>query len=103
MAGSLSQIFAMLWNGRAISCGLSTATRSDGATAAAVQEITQSKDGMIRIKMHPKLPALLQLIDHLNAAEELAKNQPAFKQSSAEKVIDFRAAREYYSKLSGQE
>ena len=48
-----------------------------------------------------KVPALLQLLDHLRAMEELEKDQPALKpQPGAEKVIDFKALNKRYGIIS---
>ena len=76
----------------------------DGSAAAAIQEISQGRDGMIRVKMYSKLPALMQLLDHLNAIEELRDKQPALNaQPAGEKVIDFAAALRHYTELSRRE
>ena len=45
----------------------------DAATAASIQEVTQSKDGTIRVKLHPKLPALQQLAAHFDGLDDAAK------------------------------
>lgn len=37
--------------------------------AAAISEISQTKDGALKIKMHPKIPALAKLLEHLVNAQ----------------------------------
>jgi hypothetical protein len=45
--------------------------------AAAIAEVSQTKDGALKVKLHPKLPALAQLLKHLMAAQPAATDQPA--------------------------
>jgi phage terminase small subunit len=71
----------------------------DQHTRAAIQEVTQGRDGLIRVKMHPKLPALAQLADWLKAPKEQEDQHPAsIPQSPAGGVIDFKAVLRRFQK-----
>lgn len=74
------------------------------STAAAIQEVSQSGDGSIRVKMFPKLPALLKLLDYLEAVENQRSEQPApDADPESGEIIDFKAAHRRYRGLSGSE
>jgi len=45
----------------------------DAATAASIAEVSQAKDGTIRVKLHPKLPALQQLASHFSGLDDATK------------------------------
>ncbi len=49
--------------------GLVDSTALAAAAAAAIAEVSQSKDGALKVKMHPKLPALLALYKHFGLGE----------------------------------
>jgi hypothetical protein len=74
------------------------------STVAAIQEVSQSGDGSIRVKMFPKVPALLKLLDHLEAVEKRRSEQlkPETDPGSG-KVVDFKSALHRYSSRSSPE
>ena len=61
------------------------------STRAAIQEISQGRDG-IRVKMHPKLPALTMLLERLKMTEGGTGRQAEGGNDLKENVIDFKAA-----------
>ena len=69
----------------------------DAATAAAISEISQTKDGTIRVKMHPKLPALTALLAYLREVE-VNKPPPENKPAPTVKQLipDWPALRRMY-------
>jgi phage terminase small subunit len=75
-------------------------TSLDAATAAAIQEVTQTKDGTIRVRMHPKLQALQQLASHFEplATGDRAKVIPQVNPlADPARPLDFKRLNEEFS------
>jgi phage terminase small subunit len=73
--------------------------RLDAATAAAIQEVSQTKDGAIRVKMHAKMPALNALLEHHKAVDDLLQSMRQNEPPKTEGNVitpDFAAARRKY-------
>jgi phage terminase small subunit len=79
---------------------LADSAQIDGASAAAIQEITQSKDGSIRVKLHPKIPALQALaqhFSHLDPAEKARQIGQVNPLADPSQPLDFKRLNQEFS------
>ena len=68
----------------------------DPGTRAAISEISQARDGSIRVKMHPKIPALVELLKRLDLLEEAQVGVESLAAPDKTNVVDFKLANQRY-------
>ena len=68
---------------------LTDSARLDSVTRAAIAKVRQTREG-ITVEMHPKLPALLSLVEYLKELEALKAQVPQLAAPTGQ-VVDFAA------------